>query len=162
MDYIKLVDSVVEDRNILKDIFNNPIFKELSKKLAPGGKLPPQEEERLAKLLSTPDARPYDFDGTLEAWLLRIALWGRITIRRKDPEDAINKTLSTNEFLDYVDDKVVNEERGLWVVEEVEINKIRFYRKFWSHSIGDVTEEIVVNIDLRSDLKTALKKIRKK
>ena len=165
MDYTQLLNGVtknLKEKEILEGIFDTDIFKELEQKLKPAGNLSPQKREEIATLLSTPSAVPRDFDGTLEAWLLRISIWGKSTIVRKDPEDGINRTISKNEFLSYVDNQGRNRQRGTWDVEEKEINKIRFHRTFWSFKGRNVTEEILVTIDLRADLKTALKKMRRK
>ena len=165
MNYTNLLKSIttsLKEKEILEGIFDMEIFKELEQKLRPVGTMSPQEREEIASLLSTPSALPHDFDGTLEAWLLRISIWGRISITRKDPEDNVNRTVSKSEFLAYVDNQSRNAQRGLWKTEEVELNKIRFFRTFWSLIGKNVTEELVVKIDLRPDLKIALKKMRRK
>jgi hypothetical protein len=67
--------------------------------------------------------------------------------------------MSNDEFLDHVDNKVLNRMYGKWKLEEVKINRIRFYREFWGMDGKDVTEEMIVDIDLRPDLKQKLKQI---
>lgn len=156
------VNESLKGRDILEGIFDTEIFRELEQKLKPVGTLSPQERDDIAQLLATPDAKPQDFDGTLEAWLLRISIWGKFTITRKDPEDKVNRTLSRQEFLAYMDNQSRNAQRGLWNVEEKELNIIRFHRTFWSLLGKNVTEEMIVTIDLRPDLKSALKKMRRK
>jgi len=164
MNYKELLSGVkvdLKEKEILEGIYDTEVYKELEQKLKPVGKMSSQEREDIARLLSTPDATPQDFDGTLEAWLLRISIWGRISIKKKDPEDRVNRTITRSEFLHYADNQSRNAQRGLWEVEEVEINKIRFYRTFWSFLGKNVTEEMIVTIDLRPDLKSALKKMRR-
>ena len=156
------VKNTLKGREVLEGIFDTEIFRELEQKLKPVGTMSPQERDEVAQLLATPDAKPHDFDGTLEAWLLRISIWGKFTITRKDPEDNVNRTVSRQEFLAYMDNRSRNADRGLWHVEEVEINIIRFHRTFWSFTGKNVTEEMRVTIDLRPDLKSALKKMRRK
>ena len=164
MNYKNLLSGVtvdLQEKEILEGIYDTEVFKELEQKLTPV-KLSSQERERLARLLATPDATPQDFDGTIEAWLLRISVWGKLSFKRKDPEDRVNRTISRNEFMRYSDNQSRNAQRGLWEVQEVAINKIRFHRTFWSLLGKNVTEEMIVTIDLRSDLKSALQKMRRK
>jgi len=164
-DYQNFVNSVVTDlkkKEILESIYDTEIFKELEQKLKPAGTMSAREKEEIATLLATPTALPQDFDGTLEAWLLRISIWGRISIKRTDPEEKVrNRTMQNREFLHYVDNQPRNNIRGTWDVEELDINKIRFHRTFWSLLGKNVTEEIIVTINLRTDLKRAIKKMRR-
>jgi len=159
---LKNVEENLKEKQLLENIYDTEVFRELEKSLKPAGALSSQERERLSKLLATPSALPYDFDGTMEAWLLRISIWGRINVKRKDPEERVNRTMQNREFLIYLDNQDRNSVRGLWKAEELDINKIRFHRTFWSVLGKNVTEEIIVTIDLRPDLKRAIKKMRSK
>lgn len=111
-------------------------------------------------MLAHPDARPAAGDGTFEAWLLRISLWGKIKITHNNPNEKIeNGTMTTDQFLDYTDDQNRNDLCGKWVIEYPKINLIQFVRRFNSESLGKmVTEELVVEIDLREGLEEILKK----
>ncbi|MFA5316087.1 MAG: hypothetical protein WC369_01530 [Dehalococcoidales bacterium] len=121
------------------------------------------EREEIDAKLATPDARPFsDIDGTYEAWLLRISLWGKIKITHKNPENRIVGSITEDQFLDYIDDQTRNASYGQWIMEAVEVNKIRFYRKFYAIIGREVTEELIVDIDLRPDLKEKLRKARRK
>ena len=154
--------------SILKDIcrlaegiFDTDLYKEFSKKYS-GQKLPDLSAgdlDRINALLAEPCAMPYEQEGTLEAWLLRISLWGKIKITWKNPEDGINKEISTDKFLDHIDNQRLNKLYGKWHIEEAKINRIRFFRKFWSIYGKEVTEELIVDILLREDLKQKLKSI---
>lgn len=149
---------MISFRAIFESMFDTEVFKDYQKKYSPSkNKLEDEDRRRIDKLLACPSALPADFDGTLEAWLLRISLWGKIKINRKDPEDHINKEITRDHFLDYIGDDEKNSFRGKWTVEAIDINKIRFYRKFDSINGKEETEELVVFIDLRDDLKKKLK-----
>jgi len=146
-------------------IFNTEQYKSVKERYQSkisNAKLSDKEKEEIDKLLAVPDARPALFDGTLEAWLLRISLWGKIKITHKNPEARMNVTMNDDMFLNYVDDKQRNETYGQWTIEEVQINKIRFYRKYVGITGKEVTEEIIVDIDLRPDLKERMKKAKRK
>jgi len=165
MEYINLLKSVqesIKEKELLENIYDTEVFRELEQKLKPAGKMSPQEMERIGKLLATPSALPRDFDRTMEAWLLRISIWGKLSIRRKDPEEKVNRTMRNMELVSYLGDTTRNSLRGRWDAEELDLNKIRFFRAFWSVRGKKVTEEIIVTIDLRPDLKKAIKKMRSK
>jgi len=148
-------------RDILEGIFDTDIFKEFSNKYK-GKDLPKLTDEEKAETdeyLAYPCALPFNDDGTLEAWLLRISLWGRISIRWINPEEGIDKSITNDEFLDEVDDQKRNKAYGKWNVEELDVNKIEFNRKFWSIEGKEIVEKLIVLIDLRSDLKKKLKQL---
>jgi len=146
----------------VKEAWENSIFQELSKdrQWADWDSFSDVEKKRIDKMLAYPDPRPMDFDVTLEAWILRISNWGKIKITHKNPEDGINRTMSTHEFLYYLDDQDRNAAYGLFNVEVPKIELVRYYREFWSIYGKKVTEEILVAIDLKPSLKKALKKVR--
>ncbi len=122
-------------------------------------KLSPEEYERWKQVLAIPDARPCDADGTFEAWLYRISLWGKIKITHINPELDVKHVFSPANFLEYIDDQKRNATYGLWKIEELKITRIRFYRTFMSISGKDVTEEIIVDIDLKPEFKAKMKQI---
>ena len=154
--------SILKDISRLAEgIFDTDLYKEFSKKYS-GKKLPKisaSESDRIASLLAEPCAMPYEEERTVEAWLLRISLWGKIKITWKNPEDGINKEISTGKFVDHIDNQKLNNLYGKWNIEEAKINRIRFYRKFWGINGKEVTEELIVDIQLRDDLKQKLKSI---
>lgn len=152
------------DNNGLKkrNIFDTDIYNEFSE-YHKGAKLPEltkEEQEKVNRLFAEPCALPYAEDGTLEAWLLRISIWGKIKITHKNPEDGTNRTLTNRQFLEYVDDQKLNKMYGKWMLEEVKINRIRFHRTFYTINGKNETEELIVDIDLRPDLKERLRKAR--
>lgn len=142
-------------------IFDTDLYKEFFHKYGKNKfpDLSAGDLDKINTLLAEPCAMPYEQEGTLEAWLLRISLWGKIKITWKNPEDSVNKVISTDKFLDHVDNQKLNNMYGKWQIEEVKINKIRFFRKFWSIYGKEVTEELIVDIELRQDLKQKLKSI---
>jgi len=142
-------------------VFDTNVFKKFSQKYSTSDiKLTNKDLDNIHKIMMIPDARPGDFDGTLEAWFLRISIWGRISITHKNPEKRVNRKITQNQFLDYVDDQELNATYGIWNIEEVYINRIRLYREFWSMQGKEVVEELVVDINLRPDIKKALKNKR--
>jgi len=143
---------------------DNQVFNELSKgrKLGDWQESSKEEQNKIDRMLSYPDPLPMDFDGNLEAWLLRISNWGKIKITHKNPEDRINRTMNADQFLSYIDNQDRNAAYGLFDVGAPKIDRVRFYRTFGSITGKDVTEEIVVDIDLKPSLKESLKRAKRK
>ena len=143
---------------------DNQIFDELSKdrQVADWDTFSDAEKKKIDTMLSYPDPLPMDFDDNLEAWLLRISNWGKIKITHKNPEDRINRTMDADQFLSYIDNQDRNGAYGLFDVEAPKIDRVRYYRSFWSIDGKKVTEEIIVDIDLKPSLKESLKRAKKK
>lgn len=137
----------------------NTYYDEVKQKY--GDELPttltPEEKEHSLRVLNNPDPRPNADDGTLEGWLYRISFWGTVKIFHNNPDDGIKKSMTNSQFLNYVDDQEKNQAYGQWSIDVPRINKIIFYRIFWSVQGKDVTEQLIVDINLRPDLKKRLK-----
>jgi hypothetical protein len=159
-DYFDIFDSIYEG------FFDTDVMKFLQDKEGKKWdklKISDEEKKRIDTLLAVPDARPATGDGTFEAWLYRISLWGKIKIVHNNPDEKVrNETMSYDKFLDYIDDQRRNAIYGKWVIEYPKINLVKFIRKFYSFLLGKETvEELIVEIDLREDLKAILKQVRK-
>ena len=126
-------------------------------------KLTPEELEEERKMMAYPDMRPCDFDGTLEAWLLRLTIWGTVGIKHNKPEEKINwKTISNDTFLDLVGDKELNKLHGLWNIDQLTSIRLVFYRKYTSYDGKNYKEEFDVEVKLKDVLQRALDKVQKK
>jgi len=120
-------------------------------------KMTPEEKERMRAELTSPDMRPQPFDVSLDGWLLRIELWGKVSYMHIDPENRIKDKVSKNQFMDRMSDQNLLKMFGIWHIEELAINKIKIYRKYVGMDAKEYTEEFIVSIDLRDELKPALK-----
>ena len=125
--------------------------------------LTPEQSEEEKKMLGYPSMRPIDFDGTLEAWLLRLSVWGTVAIKHTKLDDGIkDRIVSQDEFLN----KTGNEEDkrlfGLWSIEQHDVNDLSFYRKFLSWDGKNYKEEFRVHIDLKPSLQKSLDEHRHK
>jgi hypothetical protein len=152
--------------NIYEGFFDTDAFKHFSQKYAKDlskVKTSPEQKKHIEKMLALPDARPSLGDVTLSAWLLRVSLWGKLHIKHNNPDEKVrNVSMSYEQLISYMDDQRRNATYGKWVIEYPKINLVKFVRKFYSFLLGKETvEEIIVEIDLREDLKALLKQVRK-
>jgi len=120
------------------------------------------DKKLIERMLACPDARPGQWDLTLDAWLLRISLWGKIKITHNNPDAKIrNASMPYDQLVDYADDQRRNAEYGKFSIENPKINSVRFVRSFNSQESGEmVTEEIIVEIDLSEEQKARLEKAK--
>lgn len=135
------------------DIFNVP--KE---------KLPNLSDQELGyyrKVLTIPCPKPTDVDVTMEAYLYRISLWGPLTITHINPESKVNHKFTPENFLKYLDNQSLNAAYGLWTVEEVGIDRVRFFREYWGIDERNNVEEIFIDIKIKPSLLAPLRKERK-
>ncbi len=151
-----------KDGAVDKSVWNTEVYKEMVVKHGEQkGDLSDAERDKIAKILALPDMTPYDVDGTLEAWLLRISLWGQISIKHNNPDVSIkDKSISNADFLNYIADQERNASFGIWAIETPALDCVKFTRSFDSIYGNDVTEELIVSVDLRPDIKQALKSAR--
>ena len=150
----------MEDQN--NSPWNTDQFQRLNDKHGKDAKqLSPDEIAEIKKKLATPDTRPMmDIDGSYEAWLMRISLWGKIKVTHKNPDNFIDAVIGLEYFLEYISDEERNKAYGEWNITGPEIDKILFQREFESLEGKKVTEEIKVEIDLRPDLKEKYKAVK--
>lgn len=114
--------------------------------------------EQLAKELGTPDMRPQAFDQSWVAWLKRIELWGKVNIKHNDPENKVkNKKMTQTQMIDHIADPEMIRIFGTFHVKEYKINKIGLIRKYIGTDGKKYKEEFIVEVDLRPELRKALK-----
>ena len=71
------------------------LFEKSEITVAQSGQRTPEEEK---KMLGYPSMRPMDFDGTLEAWLLRLTVWGTVAIKQNDPENGVKGRVVSSDY----------------------------------------------------------------
>lgn len=115
------------------------------------------ELDKIKKQLATPDIRPAWFDVTLEAWLHRISLWGKINITYKEPGKFRKVKLNQKQLIDLMTDSGVATSFGKWTIIELDINKLKFVRDFVNPKGKIKKQEFVLEIDLKKEIKNLLK-----
>lgn len=110
--------------------------------------------------LAYPDPRPCNFDNSLEFWLERISKWGRLHFYHIDPEFHGKRKMEIprSVFVKKIKDARLNKMFGLWDVELLAINKVKIFREYNGLDGRRYVEEFIVEIDLKPELKKALKR----
>lgn len=113
-----------------------------------------KEIEMMRAELATPDIRPMEFDRTVEGWLARIELWGKITYYHKDPENFWGKKKVTKQqFIKRITDENLNKMFGIWDVKRNSLTKCTLRRDYISPSGKHYAERFIVDIKLRKELR---------
>ena len=117
------------------------------------------EIARYRKELSVPDLRPAQFDITFEKWLARIGYWGKLGIVHVDPEITGEKkqNVTQREFIKRASDTELVKILGTWHIEQPDFHIIQLYRDYLGLNGKKYTEKFIVTVDLRPDIKKAMK-----
>lgn len=115
--------------------------------------LTPEQNAQLSRELVTADIRPCTFDVTLEAWLKRLDLWGKLKITHKDPERRQTTTVTRDRMIKHIDNQNLNRLFGKWVTEVLAANKVSLFREYIGNTGKTYKEEFVIEIDVHPDLK---------
>lgn len=111
----------------------------------------------LARNLATPDIRPALFDVTLEAWLYRIGLWGRLTLAYYNPELRRKEEVTKARFLKLLTEPNCLKAFGKWTVKVDDVNKCTLFRDFIGIDGKKYQERFSVVVDLKNKPKKAKK-----
>lgn len=116
--------------------------------------LSPSEVKKLRDEVAEPEILPCSFDVTIPGWLARIGRWGKVTIQHKDPENFKGKRRVTNQQMDRrLGDVGVNKMFGRWSVDKKGLTKVVFYRDYIGVSGRHYTEQFIVSVKLRKELR---------
>jgi len=116
--------------------------------------LSPSEVKKLKDELVDPEVLPCTFDVTIPGWLARIGKWGKVTIYHKDPENFWGKRRVTPQDMDKkLGDVGLNKMFGRWSVEKKNLTKVVFYRDYIGNSGKHYTEQFIVDVKLKRELR---------
>jgi len=119
--------------------------------------LSPSEVARIKAKVGSPDIRPGNFDITLEAWLKRISLWGKINILHTDPDLGKKRNITQSQFITLATDDQLLKMLGQWDIERKDINKVEIFREYVGVDRKKKKESFFITIDLNPEIKKALK-----
>lgn len=120
--------------------------------------LSPKELEAMRKIVATPDVRPCDFDLSIDGWIARLELWGKVRITHTDPEFGTkNKVLTLNQFLDKVSATNINKIAGKFDIDRKDVNRVEMFREYVGANDKKYRESFMVTVELKPELKKALK-----
>jgi len=114
-------------------------------------------EAEMRQFIATPDVRPCWFDGTLDGWLDRLNLWGKVKITWNNPEKwGGKKNMTRDSFINYVTDQNLTNAFGLWKTERLDVHKVVMFRDYVGLNGKKYTDKFKIEVDLRPELKKGL------
>ena len=112
---------------------------------------------QMRQFMATPDIRPCWFDGTLDGWLDRIDLWGKVKITWNNPEQwGGKKVLNRDQLIKYLTDKNLTNVFGLWGTERLDVNKVVVFRDYVGLNGKKYTDKFTIEVALKPELKKSL------
>jgi len=119
----------------------------------PAPKMTPHE------MLAYPDPRPQAFDISMDFYLDRISLWGKLKFYYSDTFYRVkNQEITRKRFLELIRDEDMLKMFGIWDDDAIAHNKILFTRTYKGLDGKNHRQELLIVIDLREELKNALRR----
>lgn len=118
--------------------------------------LDPETVARVQKELASPDIRMQTFDVTVEGWLARIDLWGKVKYVHEDPENKFKGEISKTQFISKIKDTSLNKLFGEFKTEVTAINKLVLSREYVGLDFKKHTEKFIISVELKKELKKAV------
>lgn len=113
--------------------------------------------QHIRMLLRAPEVLPCAFDRTMEFWLARIGLWGRLIIDYYPPDSRRRERITKNRLIGILTDPTLLNTFGRWNTKKLSIKSVELSRRYKGYDRKDKTERIVIDIDLKPDLVRAIK-----
>lgn len=111
----------------------------------------------LRKELATPSIMPHDFDRTMSGWLTRVEFWGRVNYFYIEPGKKTKTKVTKNRMLTRMEDLQLNRMLGKWEFKHLSTTSVEASRTFRDIDDKDKTEKFIISVDLRPELKGAVK-----
>jgi len=112
------------------------------------------EIERMRAEVATPEILPCTFDVTIEGWLERIGLWGKITIKHKNPEKwRGKKKVTKHQFLKGLQPDAITKYFGKWEFIKKGLTKVECHRTYFGIDGKKYVEKFIVSVKLKKELR---------
>jgi len=116
----------------------------------------PSANRQVQEDLSSPEIVPVSTDGTIEAWLVRIGLWGNVRFSYQEPNAEQRLPVQQSEFLNRMNDESRTRMFGRWGVVKDGLSAMHFERTFVDTDDEKKVERLFVEVDLKPEVKKAL------
>jgi len=114
------------------------------------------KQEDISLMMRYPDISPCAFDNNLEFWLGRMELWGKLRITYTSPTGKKEK-ITQGQMMEIMTDSTLINMFGRWDWKKKATNIIEFYRNYYGSDGKKNEEYILIDIDLKDNIKQAIK-----
>lgn len=112
------------------------------------------EIERMRAEVATPEILPCTFDVSIPGWLERIGLWGKITIRHKNPEKWRGKRKVTKQqFINGLMPDAITKYFGKWEFIKKGLTKVECHRTYFGIDGKKYVEKFLISVKLKKELR---------
>jgi len=102
----------------------------------------------IRELSRVPEVMPCAFDVTIDFWLDRINLWGKLHITRTDPYTKKKEKLTKSKLLDIVTDPTLLNVAGKWNFKKLSLTSVEMYREYVDLAGKKVKESVIIEVEL--------------
>ena len=112
------------------------------------------ELERMRNEVATPEILPCTFDVSIPGWLERIGLWGKISIKHKNPEKWRGKKKVTQaQFIEGLMPDEITKYFGKWEFVKKGLTKVECQRTYFGITGKRYVEKFFVSVKLKKELR---------
>jgi len=108
-------------------------------------------------LVRNPDVLPCAADRTIDFWLDRLSLWGKLQVKYYAPDSRWGKRITTSRLLAILTDPNMVNVFGKWQHKKLSVKSVEISRAYRGYDGRVHREKLIVDIDLDPDMKMALK-----
>ena len=108
-------------------------------------------------ILAQPEVMPCYFDNTIEFWLERISLWGKLNIKHTDTNPTVNSWITKGELLKLLTDGSTISTFGSWNAEKLSYKSLVLKRDYVSPDGRKHKERLTIDIELKPEIKKGMR-----
>ena len=108
-------------------------------------------------ILAQPEVMPCYFDNTIEFWLKRIGLWGKLDIKHTDTNPNINRWITVGELEKLLTTDTTLNTFGNWNAEKLTYKSIVLKRDYIGPNGQKHKERLTIDIELKPEIKKGMK-----
>ena len=132
---------------------------ETPREAIPFGETPLMEDkyQDLRIMLAQPEVMPCYFDNTIEAWLYRIGMWGKLQVKHTDTNPTINRWITVGELEKLLTDDSTLNTFGNWNAEKLTYKSLVLKRDYVGPDGRKHKERLWIDIELKPEIKRGMK-----
>jgi len=109
--------------------------------------------QRISSYTRVPEILPCVFDQTVEFWLERISLWGKLKIVRDNPETRRKEKLTKGQLIKVLAEPSLLSVTSKWKFNKLTFKSVEILRNYVDQANKKMRDKIVVDIELDENAK---------
>jgi len=108
-------------------------------------------------ILAQPEVMPCYFDNSINFWLKRISIWGKLNVKHTDTNPTVSRWITVGELEKILTDDTALNTFGNWNVEKLTYKSVVFKRDYIGPDGKKHKERLWIDIDLKPEIKRGMK-----